>query len=159
MNIYVKNTEEQYLVVEFTEEELSNELLPKTINNILGKYDGEQIDNTLHITPHHDQKMGNIGLLVDEIREQLMGDVVQEFEEQIVEVEPAILDMKGKITKPSITRVEMVPIEKDLSGCPCLSFTQQNVEPIKKENEEEPIKEDVIKEGGVELVVEDKMGE
>lgn len=143
MNIYVKNTEEQYLVVEFTEDDLKNELLDSTVKSILENYGGELIEGVLHITPHYDQQKPNIGQLIDEIREQLIGDVVQEFEEQEVILEEAVIDLKGKIIKPAVTKTELIPIEKDLSKCPCLSFTAQKVVESPLEVKEEPIEEPV----------------
>lgn len=79
MNIYILNTENQKVRIEFTQDELEVEKFHQITNGIINKYNGEWIDDTnVVLTPKKAQQKDNIGIMVDDIRESLICDVLPE---------------------------------------------------------------------------------
>lgn len=79
MRIYILNTENQKVRIEFTPDELEVEKFHQITNGIINKYNGEWIDDTnVVLTPKKAQQKDNIGIMVDDIRESLICDVLPE---------------------------------------------------------------------------------
>lgn len=78
MLIYIMDAENQKVIVEFTDEELLVDKFHQTTNGILNKYNGELKGNEMILTPKKAQKKDNIGILIDDIREDLVCDVLPE---------------------------------------------------------------------------------
>ena len=79
MRIYILNTENQKVRIEFTQDELEVEKFHQITNGIINKYNGEWIDDTnVVLTPKKAQKKDNIGILIDDVRESLVCDVLAE---------------------------------------------------------------------------------
>lgn len=106
MLIYIKDNENQTLQIEFTEEDMKQEFFTTTALKVLSKYDGELKDNILMITPTESQMKGDIALLVNDIRQDYMGDVDPEADlkecprlpftpEAEAEAEEALIDELG----------------------------------------------------------------
>lgn len=76
MLIYITDTENQRVVVEFTDEELQHERFHQSTNGILNKYNGVKHGNTMILSPKKAQKKDNIGILINDIREDLICDVL-----------------------------------------------------------------------------------
>ena len=78
MNIYILNTENQKVRIEFTQDELLVEKFHQITNGIINKYNGVWEDNSVILTPKKAQQKDNIGVMVDDIRESLICDVLPE---------------------------------------------------------------------------------
>ncbi len=79
MNIYILNTENQKVRIEFTPDELLVDKFHQITNGIINKYNGEWIDDTnVVLTPKKAQQKDNIGIMVDDVRESLICDVLAE---------------------------------------------------------------------------------
>jgi len=74
--IYITNTENQSVRVEFTDEELQHQKFHQYTNGIMNKYDGELKGNIMSLYPKKAQKKDNLGILIDDIREDLLCDVL-----------------------------------------------------------------------------------
>ncbi|MFZ3130710.1 MAG: hypothetical protein WA125_06300 [Desulfosporosinus sp.] len=120
----------QQLLIEFTEEETTHPLFLSTVSRFRNKDEFEihKAGELITVNMLDPDAIQTIGVAVDDIRELFMGDVVFDYEE--VEVEPAILDEEGEIIVPATTEIRQKP--KDLSNCPCFSFTP---EPIPEEEQ------------------------
>lgn len=139
MNIYIMDTDNQMLRVEFTKEELEHELFPSTLNRLRGKKELNLSKDGETVTIQSD--MDNIGVTVDYVREEFQGDAIPpETRDELVELEPAIKDSKGKIIKEAVTEIKKVEIPKDLTRCPQFKFTA-TVDPEPIQDEEKPIEE------------------
>lgn len=75
MRIYIKDNTEQVLEIEFTDTDMEQEFFTTTTLKVLSKYEGELLNNTLRITPTESQRKEDIALLVNEIRQDYMGDI------------------------------------------------------------------------------------
>jgi len=79
MNIYILNTENQKVRIEFTPDELLVDKFHQITNGIINKYNGVWIDDTnVVLTPKKAQQKDNIGIMVDDVRESLICDVLPE---------------------------------------------------------------------------------
>lgn len=75
MEIIVKDIEKQELELVFTDEDTENMFFNSTILKVLGKYEGELLGNVLRITPTENQQKTEISILVNDVRQDFMGDL------------------------------------------------------------------------------------
>ena len=78
MRIYILNTENQKVRIEFTPDELLVDKFHQITNGIINKYNGVWEDNSVILTPKKAQQKDNIGIMVDDVRESLICDVLAE---------------------------------------------------------------------------------
>ena len=78
MNIYVLESENQKVRIEFTPDELLVDKFHQITNGIINKYNGVWEGNSVILSPKKAQKKDNIGVMVDDIRESLICDVLPE---------------------------------------------------------------------------------
>lgn len=135
--------DDRTIIYTFTDEDLANQNFNKALSKIRNiancnvNKKGETLTITLKDKPQNSTR--ELGVLLDEIREILMGDVIYEYE--TVEIEPPMYGEKGEVIKESVTEVRAK--DKDLKDCPCLPFTPHSTQIV--EVPEEPKEPEEIK--------------
>lgn len=138
MKIIVLDYNTMHLLLEFTEDELKHPLFSSTLSRMRNN-DGFEVHKSsklVSVQVIDFDSVETIGMAVDDIRELWMGDVVFDYES--VEISPVILDDDGNIVSEAVTEIQRKV--KDLSKCPCFTFTP---EPVMEELDDiEPTSED-----------------
>lgn len=117
MRIYILNTENQKVRIEFTPDELEVEKFHQITNGIINKYNGEWIDDTnVVLTPKKAQQKDNIGIMVDDVRESLICDVLAEDDPKKNKTKSLSLKFTPHPTQTPAPAPEPEPVEERLKN-------------------------------------------